>query len=61
MSKSFESAQSATLRTLSNTEIDTVAGGLMIPDITGMPDRRTGGCGTMWLLDRFIDIFRRHR
>ena len=55
MSKSNEHA---TLRSLSNTEINAVAGGLMYgPDVSGMPDRSIM-CGTMWLWDRLIN-FRR--
>ena len=39
------------IRVLDNAEIDCVAGGYLPSiDISGMPDRMVGGCGTMWLL-----------
>ena len=47
-----------TMRPLEPSELQAVSGGIaLFTDITGMPDRVTGGCGTMWLLDRLIDLF----
>ena len=40
----------AEIRVLDNAEVDSVAGGYMPAiDVSGMPDRAVGGCGTMWL------------
>lgn len=52
--------QQAEIRVLEIEEVDCVAGGY-IPsiDISGMPDRAVGGCGTMWLLSQRGKIFGR--
>jgi hypothetical protein len=50
--------QQAEIRVLESAEIDYVAGGyLPTVDVTGMPDRAVGGCGTMWLLRQRGKIF----
>jgi hypothetical protein len=50
--------QQAEVRVLESAEIDCVAGGyLPTVDVTGMPDRAVGGCGTMWLLLQRGKIF----
>lgn len=45
--------------TLQNSEIDFVAGGVMSSpiDVSKMPDRMVGGCGTMWYLRELGRIF----
>jgi hypothetical protein len=50
--------QQAEIRFLDDAEVDSVAGGYMpIIDVSGMPDRAVGGCGTMWLLRHRGTIF----
>jgi hypothetical protein len=46
------------IRVLDNAEVDCVAGGLMSIDISGMPDRAVGGCGTMWILNHLSTVYR---
>lgn len=47
------------IRVLDAAELESVVGGesLMPIDISGMPDRAVGGCGTMWLLRHRGTIF----
>ena len=46
------------IRTLNTAEVDSVAGGLFSSvDVSGMPDRMEGGCGTMWWQRKLITIF----
>ena len=46
-------AQQAEIRVLDNAEVDCVAGSYLPSiDISQMPDRSVGGCGTMWLLSQ---------
>jgi hypothetical protein len=50
--------QQSEIRVLETAEIDHVAGGYMPSiDVSGMPDRMVGGCGTMWLLRQRGKIF----
>ena len=50
--------QQAEIRVLENAEVDSVAGGFMSTvDVSGMPDRMVGGCGTMWWQRELIKIF----
>ena len=50
--------QHAEIRLLDDAEVDGVAGGYMPSvDVSGMPDRMVGGCGTMWLLRHRGPIF----
>lgn len=52
-------AGTAEIPTLQNSEIDFVAGGVMSSpiDVSKMPDRMVGGCGTMWYLRELGRIF----
>ncbi len=47
------------IRLLDNAEVECVTGGyLMSPvDVSQMPDRMVGGCGTMWYLHQLGKIF----
>jgi len=45
------------MQALQPSEMHTVCGGVgVFTDVSGMPDR-TVICGTMWLLDRFLERF----
>jgi len=45
------------MQTLQPSEMQAVGGGVgVFTDVSGMPDR-TVTCGTMWLLDRFLERF----
>jgi len=52
-------AASAEFRILETSEVDCVAGGFMAlgVDVSKMPDRLVGGCGTMWYLSQLGKIF----
>ena len=50
--------QHVEIRALDNAEVDSVAGGLFSSvDVSRMPDRMEGGCGTMWWQRELIKIF----
>ena len=50
--------QQVEIRTLNNAEVDCVAGGLMSSvDVSRMPDRMDGGCGTVWWQREISKIF----
>jgi len=59
MTSQHTADQQAEIRLLDAAELDSVVGGenLMPIDISGMPDRAVGGCGTMWLLRHRGTIF----
>jgi hypothetical protein len=43
------------LKSVDQNELKSVEGGLgLYTDVSGMPSRDVGGCGTMWLLDRLM-------
>lgn len=52
-----QKTDAAALRSLSQTEIEAVAGG-MFATYEPIGDRSVVGCGTMVLLDRLLKIFR---
>jgi hypothetical protein len=46
------------IRVLDNAEVESVTGGYInTVDISKMPDRMVGGCGTMWYWDQLGKIF----
>lgn len=47
------------IRVLDQAEVESVVGGenVMWMDISGMPDRAVGGCGTMWILNHLSTVY----
>ncbi|MGE3314740.1 MAG: hypothetical protein AB7O26_06445 [Planctomycetaceae bacterium] len=46
------------LQSVNQNELQSVEGGLgLYTEVSGMPSRDVGGCGTMWILDRMLKGF----